>query len=219
MVLRHKWNENNFIFRCKKGGTLKVVTTFVESALRAQTVNIAGTEIRLIKCRNKKTGVDNIFATNLPVKEFKNHEIQLLYFRRWESETSNRDLTCTLKMEQFHSTDLNCNLQEIYMTLWLMAYVKIEVANQNDQNNFLQTKYRKPNYKEILIFIVSNAPQVILKRIDFINEKLKSVIKRSSESREHMRRSYPREIKSSRARTFINSSTVPRRKGKIPLTI
>jgi IS4 transposase len=53
--------------------------------------------VRLIKVRNLRTKKDLVFATNLPSKLFTDAEISTLYQRRWQIETSFRDLTHTLK--------------------------------------------------------------------------------------------------------------------------
>ncbi|MBK7890324.1 MAG: transposase [Bdellovibrionales bacterium] len=76
--------------------------------------------VRLVKIRNPSSKQDMVFVTNLSASQFSTKEIGKLYRRRWEIETSFKELTCTLKIGQWHSKSLNGILQEIFALLWLV---------------------------------------------------------------------------------------------------
>ena len=213
LVLAHNLSENFYICRCQKGGTHKAIIDFYKSDLLEKNVVIAGMEVRLVKLKNNRSGEYNIFGTNLPKREFSKEEIEKIYFRRWESEISNRDLSCSLKIEQFHSRNLNGIFQDIFASLWLMAYTKIEIFKEMPELeiDFLEKEYKKANVKEVLNFIIINLAELILSPSLLKKELLAFIIKKSISTRKRMARSYPRQVKSSRGRKYINASTVPKR--------
>lgn len=121
LVRAHQGSGSYFVARLKEDGLiLPEIIKFAKSSKRNLSFEFEGTLIHLVKLINPRTGEAALFATNLERSRFKNKEIGDLYALRWEVETANRDMTHTLKMEQWHSNFFNGILQEIYTVLWLM---------------------------------------------------------------------------------------------------
>ncbi|MCP4976685.1 MAG: transposase [Maribacter sp.] len=201
-----------FLCRCKTSSTFKEIVQFCESNLREQIVTIENQVIRLVKAANPKTGEDMILATNLLDKvNVSIQELNYLYFRRWESEIVNKDMTDTQKLEQFHSTSLNGILQEIFMHFWIMAFTKMEIAEQiHPEKDFCQVGYVKSNFKECLDFVIKNIPNFFVKKQQRIYKKFKKVILSSLSKRKHHSRSNPRQVKSSKTNSYKKVTLVPR---------
>ncbi|MBK8203545.1 MAG: transposase [Bdellovibrionales bacterium] len=129
LVRSHQGSGSYFVARLKEDGwILPEIITFAKSSKRNFSFEFEGTLIHLIKVVNPRTGETALFATNLERSRFRNKEINDLYALRWEAETANRDMTHTLKMEQWHSHFLNGILQEIYTILWLMNQARVQMA-------------------------------------------------------------------------------------------
>ena len=107
-----------------------------------------------------------------------------------------------------------------------MAYTKIKIyeeasdLNKDDMDkiDFLKEDYSKSNFKEIYTLIINNISQFIFYHCDQLRKILKALINKTIEKRTRLKRSNPRQVKSSR--NFINSSTVPRReKGYLRISV
>ncbi len=108
LIRSHQASGSFFAARLKDGGlVLPQIIEFAKSSKRNFSFEFEGSLIHLIKVVNPRTGESALFATNLPRSRFKNKEINDLYALRWEAETANRDMTATLKVEQWHSHFLN----------------------------------------------------------------------------------------------------------------
>lgn len=100
LVSLHSSCQSFFICRLKGGPkALKIVQEFISNDCSYKCVTIEGCEVHLIKYENPQTGELSYFATNLPRHKFTEDEIALLYTRRWDIETTFRDLSCTMGLE------------------------------------------------------------------------------------------------------------------------
>ena len=153
--------------------------------------------IHLIKIKNVKTGEEAIFATNLPQENVTTHKIKELYRLRWGAETSFAELTSTLKLEQWHSKFENGILQELYALFWITNYTKILLFSEGPQKTQkpLKRAYKKPNFKLLFNFVAKCMPKITQQLQRFI-ERIRELIRVSTEKRKARSRSYPREIKS-----------------------
>jgi len=176
LVLSHFEHQNYFLFRCRRAGVPKAISDFFSSHKTFKNFIWPKTKHRvyLIKVKNPQTGKYDVFATNLPKPWRIPEEIKNLYTLRWEVETSFRDLTETVKIEQWHSKSLNGILQELYASFWLWNYAKIHAyLRQEKPENPLDPEHERPNHKLILHFIVKLFPR-ILKRTPGVLKDLKT---------------------------------------------
>ena len=208
----HDMNNSFAIVRCRDGATFTEINEFFQSKRRNGTFKIDEITIQLIKVVHPKTGSISVFATNLPRRRFKNLEINDLYALRWESETANRDMTATLKVEQWHSHSLNGVLQELYTALWLMNQTRIQMAKSMKQKCTLKTLffYEKSNFKLIYNFILNSLKDLVDYRLGRVRRRLNILIKISKEKRIRRSRSYDRQTKYSK-KSYPSASTVERR--------
>jgi hypothetical protein len=201
LVLAHFERSNYFLFRCRRAGVPKAISNFFSSHKKVASFTWPGTKVRvyLIKVKNAKTGKHDVFATNLPKSWQIEEKIKDLYALRWEVETSFRDLTETLKIEQWHSKSLNGILQELYVSFWLWNYSKIHAHFRDKKTEILlDPTYTKPNYKLILALIVRLFPK-ILKRTRGVLKDLETLMNLSTEHRKRRSRHYKRELKTPRS--------------------
>jgi hypothetical protein len=203
-----------FIARCKKGKTFKEVVEFYHSSKRRTSYRYYDKKskkfikINLVKIINPKTKKPIVVATNLDIKNWMNKEILNLYTLRWDCETSNRDSTATMKMDQWHSIFFNGIMQEIYVHLILMNITKMTIFLEGGYNVDLdKNTTTKANFKFILSIIFDLIPKIIKKKMDLVLRDIRAQIKRSSENRKRLFRSAPRETKR-RGKSYKNSSVV-----------
>lgn len=197
MILAHHLAGNYFLMRAKRESFKEIEAYYQSHSQKPTTVVIRGVTVRLFKAINPKTGKKDVFVTNLPWKWLHASVIQRLYLRRWEVETSFKDLASTMKMEQWHSKTLNGILQELYATLWLMNFTRIQIAKKSRKPKItLCDQYEKPNFKLILDWVKTKLKHIFNKALGALRD-LRKLIKLSTEKRVHYERSYPRQIKSS----------------------
>jgi IS4 transposase len=167
--------------------------------------------VRLVKIKSPKTGKEIVFATNLEKHLFSKKEIYELYKKRWEIETTFRDLTSTMKQGQWHSKKINGILQEIYALFWFVNNVKSQMnAFQEPDSPLMHGKYKKSNFKLCANLVIRNLNLFISQRFKELLELLEFWFFRALESRKHYARSYPRIIKG-KERKHPAHSKVPRR--------
>lgn len=192
-VKRHK--NNYFLARLKGGSNLKAVQKFINSNDKRKTVKICGQDVHLFRIKNPKTNKKDYFATTLPLEWLNNTTIRQLYNQRWDVETSFKDMTESLKVEQWHSKTLNGCLQELYARMWLMNYTRIQIFFKSKfKKNSITRKYKAANFKLILGWIERHFAK-IFRRVEGVLEPLEEIIKRTLECRKRHSRSYPRQIK------------------------
>ena len=149
--------------------------------------------------------------TNLPANLFCIDEIGKLYQRRWEIESSFKDLTHTLKMCQWHTSKTNGILQEIYALLWFVNTVKIQCRQLAiTTKQWLGNVYFKPNFKLCATLLMDNIDLLVKHRTAQLQSLLTFWIKRTTEKRVHLSRSYPRVVKK-HGKRYINASMVAAR--------
>jgi len=204
-----------FIARCKSGTTFKEIVDFYNSeCLRSFFIYGNGenqTRITLIKIKNPKTGEIIALATNIDVNNWTNEEIANLYTLRWDCETNNRDLTSTLKVEQWHSTFFNGIMQEVYVQLVMMNISKITIFQEGGYKiNLEDNQTSKANFKYIFFTMLRLLPEIFFKKIDSVLEIIRSEINKTIEKRKRLFRNYNREVKLNK-KSYANASVVKRR--------
>lgn len=212
LIRSHQGSGSFFAARLKEGGlVLPEIIDFAGSSKRNFTFEFEGELIHLIKIVNPRTGERALYATNLPRSRFKHKEIADLYALRWEVETSNRDMTSTLKVEQWHSHFLNGILQELFTALWLMNQARVQMAAGVKKKCHLEDlfDYAKSNFKLVVDFILASLEDLVNRRARRIQRRLRYLIKISVEQRKRRSRSYPRQVKRSR-KIYPSASTVTR---------
>jgi hypothetical protein len=213
LIRAHQSSKSFFVARCKDGVTFREVVEFTNSEKRNARFEFEGETIELIKIIHPKTGEVAVYATNLPRSRFRNLEIADLYALRWEVETANRDVTHTIKLEQWHSRSLNGILQELFAGLWLMNQARSQMALRLKKRCTLESlfNYKKSNFKLILDFILKSLSDLVNLRIHRVARRLTELINVSLEKRKRRSRSYPRQTKTSR-KIYPSASLVPRLK-------
>jgi hypothetical protein len=168
--------------------------------------------VRLVKIRHPETKEIMIYATNLTEDKFSDAEIAELYLRRWDVEGSFRDLTATLKMEQWHSKKLNGILQEIYALLWLVNQIKFACFSvpKRVQKWLMKARYRKCNFKLCVSVFIDHLDMLIDGKSASFMKILSYWIRKTTEERERMSRRYPRVVRK-RGIAYDRANIVPRR--------
>lgn len=228
--LAHKKKGNYFIVRARTGfscatsgkGVHLEVQNFIKSNNRSRTVLWYPTRghkgerqeiyVRLIKIKNPKTQEDYVFVTNLPEQDWSRKEIAQLYGRRWDIETSFKELTYILKMSQWHSKKINGILQEIFALCWLANSVRfcMQKYNQLPSADLREKDYRKSNFKITTICFLDYFHLLLRKKWIHFWRILEFWIFRMTQTRTRNLRSYPRVVKH-RGREYKYDNLVPRR--------
>jgi hypothetical protein len=210
LILAHASSKSYFVARCKATSFSEIKKLF-ESKKRNASFIFGSVTIELIKIIHPKTGEIAVYATNLPRSRFKNKEIADLYALRWEVETSNRDMSHTIKVEQWHSHFLNGILQELYAALWLVNQARIQMALAMKPCCTLDSlfNYAKSNFKLILNFVLDSLGDLVDKRINRVHRRLKLLLKVSIEQRKRRSRTFPRQVRR-RPKAYALASSVPR---------
>ncbi len=153
-----------------------------------------------------------VFMTNVPEGLIRNKDAGDLYQRRWGIESSFKDITSTLKLCQWHSQKLNGILQEIYALLWLVNNVRrLMSAHYVPGCQILERRYQKSNFKLVITLLLDHLNLLIKQKYRTFLKILNYWIKRSLETRKHLSRSYPRQIKRF-GKKYVNASRVSRRR-------
>lgn len=220
-VLAHTDANNYFIARCKTGPNVKrEVQAFWKSNKRSDyflwsKLNKALTTpllpVRLVKVKHPKTRKALVFMTNLDPKDFSNNEIAKLYLKRWEIEGCFRDLTSTMKMDEWRARTVNGILQEAYALLWLANAVKFQCLRVNENPDaFLSTNYSRSNFKLALSLVMENIKLLVCGQWRKLASILNYWIIRTQEKRQKLSRSYPR-VHRKRGKPYGWANAVPRR--------
>lgn len=203
----HVNHGSYFLVRAKtKGKTApNPIRKFLASSLRDMNVDwypvqkkegVPPLKLRLVKIKNTKTGKTDVFVTNLSKNMFSRKELGQFYLKRWEIETSFRDITSTFQLDQWHSKKLNGILQEIYALLWMFNAVKTQMNSLgNKTENLFDKEYARANFKLCASLVIQNIDLLWTGRKDELLELLRFWINRTREKREHRSRSYPRAVR------------------------
>ncbi len=197
LVAAHGTNGSYFVCRLKTGARcLSVIQEFVESGKRNQTVSIEGYDVHLLKLKNPRSGEYIYFATNLPRDRFRNKEIAELYLRRWDIETSFRDLTKTMNLEDWHTQYVNGILQEVYVALWIFNQIKQIEFFESPRKWYkkLGRNYRRPCFKSTLNWLTRWFTHLYLNVVATAAciDELSQIIKTTMERRTRLSRSFDR---------------------------
>lgn len=218
----HEKAGNYFIARARTRGrsTKREVLAFCKSSKRNDRVVwrpitkkriLPDFTLRLVKVKNPRTGEDLAFVTNLTPAQFSNREIAQLYQRRWDIEGAFRDITVTLKLQQWHAKSLNGVLQEIFSLLWLANTVKRACGKiAGTTKKWLAKEYEKTNFKLGCSLLMNHLDLLIKYRKREFWRIFQFCLRRSAERRKRLSRSYPRVIKH-RGREYPPANAVPRR--------
>ncbi len=222
VIFAHTEANNYFVVRARTSGPgiKSEIREFRDTSKRSDIMlwhamhlrrQYPGLAVRLVKVKNPRSGEDLIFVTNLSKDQFSDLEIAKLYLRRWDIEGSFRDLTTTLKMHQWHSKKLNGILQEIFALLWLTNAVRAECNRYiKHAKNWFCDRYEKSNFKLCTEIVIENLDLLIFKKRTEFYRILEYWIRRSTEKRRRLSRSYPRVVKQ-RGREYTQANVVPRR--------
>lgn len=219
----HENAGNYFLIRARVGGptTQSQLREFRNSNAQSKTIDflpsrgqrkeLTPVRVRLIKVKNPRTQETLIFMTNLPQNSFKKKEIGLLYLRRWDIETTFKDLSHTLKMGQWHSKSLNGILQEVYALFWFYNAAQVQCLGIiNGAEDWLGKIYEKTNFKLCAQFFIDHIEMLWNGQTRQFHEYLHLILKRAIERRIRLRRSYPRAVRGHGA-TYANAGIIERR--------
>ncbi len=197
VISAHFENRNHFMVRFKTGKSIPVeIQSFWESDIKQDSFLFKGDpdrRIYLYKVRHKKKKETHVYATSF--KGLKLSEAEELYRLRWDVENYFRDLVNNLPLEQWHSKTENGILQELYVRLWIMNYARIQqFLNEKPIKNPLARIYRRSNFKLILDFIINHWADFFARKRKFL-QKIKLLIKASTEKRKRHSRSVKRQLR------------------------
>lgn len=187
-----------FLIRCRKDkfGVPKEIRDFIRSGKKRDSFLLEGyaeRRVYLYKIEGRKRKETLYLATNK--KDLGIKTVEELYWLRWEVENSFRDLVESLRIEQWHSKDINGIYQELYMRLWIMNFARIhQFEIEKRDKNPLARIYKRSNFKLVLDFFIVHWRE-IFDRSKKVLRDLKIIILRSTEERKHRSRSKPRQIR------------------------
>ncbi len=206
LVKAHIKAENYFAIRCRRNGVPKEISDFFSSHKKFQTFTYEGRTLYLVKLKNHLNKKYDVFVTNLPRALWTLDSLERLYRLRWEVEQSFRDLTDTLKIEEWHSKSLNGILQELCTALWLVNFTKSQMNFfHKPPENPLAEAYQRPNFKLAIQYVAKELLR-FLKKIRWVYDRLFELIIKSTEKRIHLSRAYPRQIRSPRSPYNYNNT-------------
>lgn len=225
-ALQHFESKNYFLIRVKdKNPTNPIeIKEFCRSKKRSKWIDLKPSQneqkkkkdfqtlrVRLIKVRNPKSKEDIVFMTNLKESKFTNEEIGQLYRARWEVEISFRDQTSSaLRLNQWHSRKINGILQEIYALFWLINQIKIQLLRVVRKIDWFHKTYQKANFKVCVGLVMDHMDLLAQGKSKQLQRVLVHWIKRTTEKRQRLSRSYPRQTKRY-GRKYLNASSVNKR--------
>jgi hypothetical protein len=139
-----------------------------------------------------------------------------LYRRRWDIETSFKDLTNILKMNQWHSQFINGILQEIYALFWLVNTSRacMQQMKAMPTSDLQEQKYKKSNMKLTVKCLLDYLFLLLQQKWKKFWTILTYWINRMSQTRIRNSRSYPRVVKH-RGREYKQNNLVPRRSKRL----
>jgi hypothetical protein len=184
-----------FLARVRRTASREIEAFFGDEAKMRASTERYGRRLYFFKVLHPKTRETSVYVTDLPESWHRVELLERLYWMRWETETEQRDITETVRLEQWHSTTLNGILQEFYATLWLVNVVRLAMLAAGAKCvSPLDEVYGKPNFKLCFNFVARrlstwlSAPGALI-------VKLSRIVRRSTERRRRYGRSYPREVK------------------------
>lgn len=214
LVRAHAVNGSFFFAKCKLGETVLLeIQVFEKSKKKKMVFKVDELEVTLLKIKNPKTKEIEIFATNLPKKYKKKGRTDELYALRWGVETVHRDISETMKIENWHSKKINGIQQEIYATLWATNMARIQMANQIKKKNSISPEnriYVSINFKAVMEFFAQHLIAYAATRSRKIITKFKTLTGHIKETRERWSRQAEKVVKYESKR-YPSASLIPRR--------
>lgn len=197
----------SFIARCKKGGTFLDVVSFWNSTDSEAICQIGKHKVRLVKAiHNEETFV---YATNVMSKKLTSEEVDWLYFRRWEIETTNAHGAKTVVLETFHTRKANGILQEIFAGFWSLLVSKCVCGNFKEQSEEFGGKmYHRPNLKRVRNIVMKNIKQIFSRLTRKLCDEIIKIIESTTRKRERLSRSAPRMRKYKRLKKYETAKPV-----------
>lgn len=197
VIKAHFENRSHFFIRFKTGKSIPPEIQNFWLSNRKQDSFLYGSDpdrrIYLFKIKHKKKKETSVYATS--VKGITLTEAEELYRLRWEVENSFRDQVNNLPLEQWHSKTENGVLQELYVRLWIMNYARIQqFLSEKPVKNPLSRIYKRSNFKLILDFIIKSWSDFFARKRKFL-QKIKLLIKASTEKRKRYSRSVKRQLR------------------------
>jgi hypothetical protein len=197
VMAAHFEKRSHFFIRFKTGKSIpREIQDFWNSNKRQESFlfqNDPEMRIYLFKIKHGKKKETHVYATS--VKGVSLREAEELYRLRWDVENYFRDQVNNLPLEQWHSKNENGVLQELYVRLWIMNYARIEqFLSEKPIKNPLSRIYKRSNFKLILDFIISHWSDFFARKRKFL-QKIKLLVKASTEKRKRNSRSVKRQLK------------------------
>jgi hypothetical protein len=195
MLRAHRGRGVHFLMRVRRGW-LTPVEKFFESPKKRTFLQIEGVKVTLIKIPNpKKPDEPSVFITDLPRAWVTEPIVRDLYSKRWQVETSFRELIQTIRIEQWHSKSENGILQELYAAFWLLNFTQMQIFHRRRKpENPIQRAYERPSLKLIYDWIRDRLAALFQGMRAFLDEIAK-LIKISTQRRKRLHRSYPRRLR------------------------
>ena len=161
-----------WLFRCPATGTFPAVEEFVKSGKEEDVIYITPSnkfknkvsinerkklnplKVRVIRLESPD-GTVSVLLTNLFGRNrFRCSEIRELYFKRWRVEEYYRDEKVTLKIEKFHSRNVNGILQEFYAAMIMSV---ISRCLMMITSRYLLPAQQEVQFKNAIITMASEA--------------------------------------------------------------
>lgn len=181
----------SFVARCKKGGTFIEVVNFWNSDELERICEIDGHTIRLVKAVHNNEVL--VYATNIMADKLSVEQVDWLYFRRWEIETTNAHGAKTLVIEKFHSHKANGILQEIFACFWSLLLSKCAAGNFKEMSEEFGGKiYHRANLKRVRKLLMENIRQVFSRLTKKLCEAIEALVDSTMRKRERLSRTAPR---------------------------
>ena len=196
LVKKHCEKGVYFLCRLKNGSTqMKELSDFIRSGSGSKIVEIDGHKVLFIRAKNPKTKGDLFFGTNK--YDLSEEEASELYCLRWDIEVAYRDLTHTMKLEQWQSKTMSGILQELYTAIWLYNMIKMHGIKVTKG---LDKEYKHSCFTSALKYVSDSVKLLLKNKIDKWRQGLYYILDRTREKRERNARSYPRAKKQSPTR-------------------
>ena len=203
----HRELGTSFIVRCKKGGTFLEVVSFWNSTDSETICEIGGHKVRLVKVtRNDEVFV---YATNVMSEKLTSEEVDWLYFRRWEIETTNAHGAKTLVLEVFHTRKANGILQEIFAGFWSLLVSKCACGDfKKQKEEFGGKMYHRSNLKRVRNVVMRNIKQIFSRLTKKLCEAIIEIVESTTRKRERLSRSAPRMRRYKRLKKYETAKPV-----------
>ena len=132
--------------------------------------------LTFIRAKNPKTKEDLFFGTNK--YDLREEEASELYCLRWDIEVAYRDLTHTMKLEQWQSKTMSGILQELYTAIWLYNMIKMHGIKVTKG---LDKEYKHSCFTSALKYVSDSVKLLLKNKIDKWRQGLYYILDRTRE--------------------------------------